>query len=84
VTYYTIESHSLRDQSNGAFQVTVTFLEPIERDTSATDEDTLEQFIRMWADFTPDEDRVFQTILEERASYFAGRETESGSEEPIA
>jgi hypothetical protein len=28
--------------------------------------DNLERFIGMWADFTPEEDRVFQTILEER------------------
>ena len=35
----------------------------------------------MWADFTPEEDRVFQTILEERASYFAGREIEVGKAE---
>lgn len=43
-----------------------------------TDEDNLERFIGMWADFTPEEDRVFQTILEERASYFSGREIELG------
>ncbi len=46
-----------------------------------TDEDNLERFIGMWADFTPEEDRVFHTILEERASYFAGREIETGGEE---
>lgn len=38
--------------------------------SQTTDEDNLERFIGMWADFTPEEDRVFQTILEERASYF--------------
>ncbi len=49
--------------------------------SQTTDEDNLERFIGMWADFTPEEDRVFQTILEERASYFAGREIELGREE---
>ena len=53
-------------QVENPYQVTVTFLEPIESDTSTTDEDNLERFIGMWADFTPEEDRVFQTILEER------------------
>jgi hypothetical protein len=62
-------------------RVTVTFLEPIERDTSTTGEDNLERFIGMWADFTPEEDRVFKTILEERASYFVGREIELGGKE---
>ncbi len=47
-------------------------------DSQTTDEDNLEQFIGMWADFTPEEDRVFKTILEERVSYFAGREIELG------
>jgi hypothetical protein len=46
--------------------------------SQTTDEDNLERFIGMWADFTPEEDRVFQTILEERASYFTGREIELG------
>jgi len=46
-----------------------------------TDEDNLERFIGMWADFTPEEDHVFHTILEERASYFAGREIELGGKE---
>jgi hypothetical protein len=63
------------------YRVVVTFLEPIERDTSTTGEDNLERFIGMWADFTPEEDHAFQTILEERASYFAGRETELDREE---
>ncbi len=49
--------------------------------SQTTDEDNLERFIGMWADFTPEEDRVFQTILEERASYFAGREIELGKTE---
>ncbi|MEE8391891.1 MAG: hypothetical protein V3S14_13990 [Anaerolineae bacterium] len=62
------------------YQVTVTFLEPIWGDASVTGEDSLERFIGMWADFTPEEDRVFQDILEERASYFAGRELEFGEE----
>ena len=56
-------------------------LDHYERDTSTTGEDNLERFIGMWADFTPEEDRVFKTILEERASYFAGREIELGREE---
>jgi len=47
-------------------------------DSQTTDEDNLERFIGMWADFTPEEDRVFKTILEERTSYFAGREIELG------
>jgi hypothetical protein len=38
------------------------------RDTSITGKDNLEQFIGMWADFKPEEDNVFQTILEERSS----------------
>jgi hypothetical protein len=62
-------------------RVTVTFLESIERETSTTDEDNLERFIGMWADFTSEEDSVFQTILEERASYFAGREIELDRED---
>ena len=68
-------------QVKNPYRVTVTFLEPIVRDTSTTDEDNLERFIGMWADFTPEEDRVFQNILEERASYFAGREFEFCKEE---
>jgi hypothetical protein len=59
-------------------RVVVTFLEPLEGDTPTAGEDNLERFIGMWADFTPEEDRVFQAILEERASYFAGRELEFG------
>ena len=68
-------------QVENPYRVTVTFLEPIERDTSTTDEDNLERFIGMWADFTPEEHHVFKTILEERANYFAGREIELGREE---
>jgi len=67
-------------QVKNPYRVTVTFLEPIVRDTSTTDEDNLERFIGMWADFTPEEDRVFQDILKERASCFAGREFEFGAE----
>lgn len=59
-------------------RVTVTFPEPTGMDTLATGEDSLERFIGMWADFTPEEEQVFQTILEERASYFTGRELEFG------
>ncbi|TEU13001.1 MAG: hypothetical protein E3J21_19770 [Anaerolineales bacterium] len=61
-------------------RVVVTFLEPLESDTPTAGKDNLERFIGMWADFTPEEDRVFQAILEERASYFAGRELEFGAE----
>jgi hypothetical protein len=63
------------------YRVAVTFLEPIEGGTSTAGKDNLERFIGMWADFTPEEDRVFQTILEERASYFTGREIELDEEE---
>jgi hypothetical protein len=59
-------------------RVTVAFLEPLEKDRLTPGVDNLEQFIGMWADFTPEEERVFQAILEERASYFAGRELEFG------
>jgi len=69
-------------QVENPYRVTVTFLEPIRRDVLTTGEDNLEQFIGMWADFTPEEDRAFQTILEERASYFAGRESDFGEGEP--
>ena len=47
-------------------------------DSQTTDEDNLERFIGMWADFTPEEDHVLKTILEERVSYFAGRKIEFG------
>jgi hypothetical protein len=50
-------------------------------DSQTTGEDNLERFIGIWADFSPEEDRVFKTILEERASYFAGREIELGKME---
>jgi len=63
------------------YQVMVTFMEPIEGDTTTTSKDNLEQFIGMWSDFTPGEDRVFQAILEERATYFTGREIELDEEE---
>ncbi len=59
------------------YRVEVTFLEPLVTDTSGVGEDNLERFIGMWADFTPQEDRVFQAILEERAGYFVGREAEN-------
>ena len=62
-------------------RVKVTFPEPTGRDTPATGEDSLERFIGMWADFTPEEEQVFQTILEERASYFTGHELEFGEED---
>ena len=47
-------------------------------DSQTTDEDNLERFIGMWADFTPEEDHVFKTILEKRTSHFAGREIKLG------
>jgi hypothetical protein len=59
-------------------RVTVTFPELTKRDTPATGEDSLERFIGMWADFAPEEEQVFQTILEERTSYFTGRELDKG------
>jgi uncharacterized protein YbjT (DUF2867 family) len=52
-------------------------------DSQTAGEDNLERFIGMWADFSPEEDRVFKTILEERASYFAGREIELGKMEKV-
>ena len=61
-------------QVKAPHRVTVTFLEPLGEDTPTTREENLEQFIGMWADFTPEEGRVFQTVLEERSGYFAGRE----------
>ncbi len=61
-------------QVDNPCRVTVTFPEPTKRDTPATGEDSLERFIGMWADFKPEEEQVFQTILEERASFFTGRE----------
>jgi len=51
-------------------RVTVTFLEPLTKGAPTTGEDNLERFVGMWSDFTPEEDHVFQTILEERAGYF--------------
>ena len=61
-------------QVENRYRVVVTFLEPFGQDTPGTGGDNLEQFIGMWADFTSEEDQVFQAILEERTSYFAGRE----------
>ena len=63
------------------YRVAVTFLEPIGRDKTTRDKDNLEPFIGMWADFTPEEERVFQALLEERANYFTGREFEVDQEE---
>jgi len=59
-------------------RVTVTFPEPTKRDTPAAGEDSLERFVGMWADFAPEEEQAFQTILEERASYFTNRELDEG------
>ncbi len=63
------------------YRVVVTFLEPIEEEVPSTGENNLERFIGMWADFTPEEEKGFQTILEERAHYFADRKFEFGEEE---
>ena len=54
------------------YQVEVTFLEEIDHDL-ATNKNNLEPFIGMWADLTPEEERTFRAILEERSTYFAGR-----------
>ncbi len=68
-------------QLENRYRVVVTFLEPIiEEETPFVGGDNLEQFIGMWADFTPEEDRLFQTIFEERANYFADRMFEFGEE----
>jgi len=61
-------------QINGPHRVAVTFLEPVAKDMPTADEDNLERFVGMWADFTLEEEQVFQTVLEERAGYFAGRD----------
>ena len=68
-------------QLENQYRVVVTFLEPIEEKLPATGENNLEQFIGMLADFTPEEDRIFQTILEERANYFTNRKFEFDEEE---
>jgi hypothetical protein len=68
-------------QVEGPYRVVVTFLEPLDKDTPRSGEDNLERFIGMWADFTPEEEHVFQAILDERAGYFAGREFETGDGE---
>lgn len=52
------------------YQVEVTFVEEIARTPPAAGADNLDRFIGMWADFTPEEDKVFQSIMEERAGYF--------------
>ncbi|NJN94001.1 MAG: hypothetical protein HC875_07835 [Anaerolineales bacterium] len=63
------------------YRVVVTFLEPLAEETPSVAEDNLERFIGMWADFTSEEERVFETILEERASYFANRNFEIDEKE---
>jgi hypothetical protein len=42
-------------QVESPYRVKVTFLEPLGRDTPTTGEDSLERFIGMWVDFTPDD-----------------------------
>ena len=64
------------------YRVEVTFVEEIRPGMAASDEDNLERFVGMWADMTPEEDKAFQAILEERAGYFAGREFDSDQTEP--
>jgi hypothetical protein len=56
------------------YRVEVTFVDEISQPTPLANEDNLERFIGIWADFTPEEDKVFQSIMEERAGYFAGRQ----------
>jgi hypothetical protein len=70
-------------QVENGYRVVVTFLEPFSQDTQNAGGDSLEQFIGMWADFTTEEDQVFQAILEERASYFAGREFKFDEQESV-
>jgi hypothetical protein len=70
-------------QAEKPYRVTVTFLEPIGSDSLRPEEDSLERFVGMWDDFTPEEDRVFQAVLEERTRYFAGRDSEFGDEDLV-
>ena len=63
------------------YQVEVIFLERIGKDLSAAGEGNLERFIGMWADFTPEEENVFQAVLEERSAYFAGRQFDFDEED---
>jgi hypothetical protein len=63
------------------YRVEVTFVEEIGRSPRAMGEDNLDRFVGMWADFTPEEDQVFQAIMEERAGYFAGRELDTDDAE---
>jgi hypothetical protein len=58
------------------YRVEVTFVEEIAQIPPAAGVDNLDRFIGIWADFTPEEDKVFQSIMEERAGYFAGRQFE--------
>jgi hypothetical protein len=62
-----------------ACQVIVTFLEPVIENKTG---DNLEPFIGMWTDFTPEEERFFQTISEARTNYFVGRDFEA--EDPLS
>ena len=59
---------------NRPYRVEVTFVEEIDQPVPPATDDNLERFVGMWADFTLEEDKVFQSIMEERAGYFAGRE----------
>jgi len=56
------------------YRVEVMFVDEIDRPAPLANEDNLERFIGIWADFTPEEDKVFQSVLEERAGYFAERQ----------
>ncbi len=63
------------------YRVEVTFVEEIQPEMVAPGEDNLERFIGIWADMTPEEDKAFQAIMEERAGYFTDREFDSDQTE---
>jgi hypothetical protein len=56
------------------YRVEVTFVEEIKQTNSATGEDNFDRFVGMWADMTSEENKVFQSIMEERAGYFNNRQ----------
>jgi hypothetical protein len=56
------------------YRVEVTFVEEIKQTNSATGEDNFDRFVGMWANMTSEEDKVFQSIMEERAGYFINRQ----------
>jgi hypothetical protein len=63
---------------NRPYRVEVTFVEEIDQLMPPVNADNLERFVGMWADFTLEEDGVFQSIMEERAGYFVGRQFDDG------